>query len=219
MIIENEMLHGRLPRGAARRGNQPARRTRTVPRPLKSPGWAIQQAPEWQPGFGEWDINIRSYQASQAEGAAGAALPHQRRIAAETGIVPQTVAAAVCTEVEAWLGVPIPQPWRDELADYGEPIYQHNARFARSLRRGTGWGYLRAFMRHWVCAMLDSRRPDLAARLPSSYAIGHDLPPRQHSSPPPGLRRKSRPRTLNRRHRHPARHPHLRPLRHHRRRD
>jgi hypothetical protein len=186
MIIEHEMLHGRLPRGAARRGNQPSRRTRTVPRPLKSPGSASQPAPQWQPGFGEWDISIRSYQASQAEGAAGAALPHPRRIAAETGIVPQAVAAAVCAEVEAWLGVPIPQPWRDELAEYGEPIYQHNARFARLLRRSTGREYLQAFTRHWVCALLDSRRPDLAARLPRSYASGHDLPPRAQLTPPPG---------------------------------
>ncbi|HVM51022.1 MAG TPA: hypothetical protein VMU04_23540 [Candidatus Acidoferrum sp.] len=80
--------------------------------------------------------------------------------------------------MEAWLGVPIPQPWRDELAEYGEPIYQHNARFARLLRRRTGREYLLAFTRHWICAMLDSRRPDLAARLPSSYAAGHDLPAR-----------------------------------------
>ena len=190
MIIENEMLHGSLPRYAGGRARKPARRTRNSPQPTDLPEQEVQPTPEWQPGLGEWDMSIRAYQESQARGAAGATLPQRERIAAETPLIRQAVAAAVCEEVAAWLGVPIPQRWLEELAEHGETIYQHNAQFARSLRRSSGRERLWAFTRHWLSALLDSRRPDLAARLPSSYANGQDLPPRQHPAPPPAPRRK-----------------------------
>jgi hypothetical protein len=190
MIIENEMLHGSLPRGAGGRRNQAPRRTRNPPRPANFPEPAVQPAPEWQPGSGEWDRSMREYQESQARGAAGAIRPHRERIAAETEIVPQAVAAAVCAEAGTWLGAAMPKRWMDELVERAETVYQHNAQFARSLRRRSGRDCLWAFTRHWLFAMLASRRPDLAARLPSSYAIGQDLPPRQHSAPPPAPRRK-----------------------------
>jgi hypothetical protein len=58
-----------------------------------------------------------------------------------------------------------------------EIIYEHNARFRALLRGSAGREWLRAFTRHWLFAMLLSRRPDLSARLPSSFVSGHDLPP------------------------------------------
>jgi hypothetical protein len=30
-------------------------------------------------------------------------------------------------------------------------------------------------MRHWLCGLLASHRPDLRERLPDAYAIGQDL--------------------------------------------
>ena len=60
-------------------------------------------------------------------------------------------------------------------------VYQHNARFRRRARAAgdAGQHRLAAFMRHWLYALLQSRRPDLAARLPSAYASGGELPPRE----------------------------------------
>jgi hypothetical protein len=81
----------------------------------------------------------------------------------------------------------------NELADHSEVVYQHNARLRRLLRGSAGPEWLRVFTRHWLFAMLLSRRPDLAARLPSSYASGHDLPPRAQPTLPPGPHRKKPP--------------------------
>jgi hypothetical protein len=41
--------------------------------------------------------------------------------------------------------------------------------------RDAGIYRLAAFMRHWLCGLLASRRPDLRERLPGAYAIGQDL--------------------------------------------
>ena len=78
-----------------------------------------------------------------------------------------------------WLGEPFPRAWVAELAERANVVYQHNARFRRLLhKRGdAGNDWIAAFMRHWLCGLLASRRPDLCQRLPGSYAIGQDLPP------------------------------------------
>jgi hypothetical protein len=88
----------------------------------------------------------------------------------------------VCEEASLWLGEPFSRAWVAELAERANVVYQHNARFRRLLRRrgDAGWEWLAAFMRHWLYALLASRRPDLCQRLPGPYAAGQDLPP-----PPP----------------------------------
>ena len=97
------------------------------------------------------------------------------RIEDDTPIVPRAAAELVCEEASLWLGEPFPRAWVAELAEHANVVYQHNARFRRLLRkRGNIW--LMAFMRHWLCGLLDSRRPDLCQRLPGSYAVGQDLP-------------------------------------------
>ena len=95
-------------------------------------------------------------------------------------------------ETGLWLGEDFPQAWSAELAERANVVYRHNARFRRRLRTTGGVGELRlaAFMRHWLLALLRSRRPELAARLPSSYASGHELPPPEQHIPPSQRRRK-----------------------------
>ena len=108
--------------------------------------------------------------------------PWHTRIEDETPIIPRAVAKSVCEEASVWLGEPLPCAWVAELAESANVVYQHNAGFRRLLRSSgnAGRDWLWAFMRHWLCSLLASRRPDLCRQLPASYAIGRDLPP-----PPP----------------------------------
>ncbi|MCW5554171.1 MAG: hypothetical protein KIS67_18690 [Verrucomicrobiae bacterium] len=102
------------------------------------------------------------------------------RIELDTPILPELLADGVCEEVTAWLGLPTPLPrrWVLELAGYANTVYAHSERFRRRVRGGgdRGRDQLQAFMRHWLAALLRSRRPDLFARLPADYCIGSDLP-------------------------------------------
>ena len=113
--------------------------------------------------------------------------PRRRaRIEDETPIVPRAVAVAVLEDAGLWLDTAMPRSWIDELEERAEVIYQHNARFRQLLRRRSNAGrdWLYAFTRHWLYALLQSRRPELAARLPTAYAMGRDLPPRAPAFPP-----------------------------------
>ena len=105
--------------------------------------------------------------------------PWRTRIEDETPVIPRAVAECVCEEASVWLGEPFPCAWVAELAECANVVYQHNAGFRRLLRRrgNAGREWLWAFMRHWLCSLLASRRPDLHRRLPASYAVGRDLPP------------------------------------------
>jgi len=100
--------------------------------------------------------------------------PVQAVIQRETPIIPTVVAFAVCEEAGLCLGLPLPVEWIAELAEHAEVVYQHNPRFRQLLRRPTNAGrdWLWSFTRHWLWAILASRRPDLLSRLPPSYAIG-----------------------------------------------
>ena len=131
--------------------------------------------------LGEWDLSTRHYQAAHP-GAPLHAVIHD-----ETGIVPSAVAQAACEEAGRWLGVPLPREWITELAEHAEVVYQHNPRFRRLLRRpaNAGRDWLQAFTRHWLRAMLASRRPNLLARLPPSYAIGRNPTETPLCPPPP----------------------------------
>ncbi len=181
------MIHGALPRlvapsrrrirlrGAAARCQEP-------PPSLSSSG---------PPGSGEWDVSALDYQQMlrRCEAAGKPYVPPYRcRIEDDTPIDPLALAERVCQEASLWLGEGFPREWAAELAERANVVYQHNPRFRGRLRVAgdAGQHRLRAFMRHWLCALLASRRPDLVARLPSSYASGHDLPPREQSTPPSG---------------------------------
>src|SRR6266496_3671367 len=63
---------------------------------------------------------------------------------------------------------------------YANTVYAHNPSFRRKVRgQGTtGRDYLWAFVRHWLSGLMWERRPQLLARLPSSYCVGHPLPPK-----------------------------------------
>jgi hypothetical protein len=117
---------------------------------------------------------VRRPEAGETQG-----MPWRSRIKDDTPIVPRTAAEVVCEEASVWLGEPFPRPWVAELAERAGVIYQHNARFRQLLRKpgNAGRDWLLAFMRHWLCGLLASRRPDLCRRLPGSYAAGQDLPP------------------------------------------
>jgi hypothetical protein len=100
------------------------------------------------------------------------------RIELETPVVPQAVAAAVWEEVSLWLGEELPRAWLTRLTERAEAVYASNERVRRRLR-GPGNGgrdWLWAFTRHWLAALIRQHRPDLHARLPGSYSVGHPLP-------------------------------------------
>jgi hypothetical protein len=92
---------------------------------------------------------------------------------------------AVCEEAAVWLGQPLPRRWIRELTAYANTVYACNPRFRRNVRAkgNQGRDYLWAFTRHWLTALMWDRRPQLHARLPDSYSIGHPLPPKG-SAPP-----------------------------------
>jgi hypothetical protein len=98
----------------------------------------------------------------------------------DTPIVPSAIAAAVVEEAGVWLGQPLPRRWIRELTAYANTVYAHNPSFRRKVRgQGTtGRDYLWAFVRHWLSGLMWERRPQLRARLPNSYCVGHPLPPK-----------------------------------------
>ena len=179
MTIENEMIHGCLPRS---RGSLPRQHSRSV-RSARRRGGPSRPLPlPENPGLSEWDAGARDYKemVERCEQAGKTYRPPWRtRIEDDTLLIPRAVAGAVCEETSLWLGEPFPGEWVTELAERANVVYQHNARFRRLLRKrgNAGRDWLWAFMRHWLCALLDGRRPDLSQRLPRSYAVGRDLPP------------------------------------------
>ncbi len=107
--------------------------------------------------------------------------PGPARIEHDTPIVPHAVASAVWEEAGAWLGEELPREWRARLMERAEAVYTSNARVRRRLRSPGNGGrdWLWTFTRHWLAALLWHHRPDLHARLPDSFNVGHPLPPKQ----------------------------------------
>ena len=100
------------------------------------------------------------------------------RIEHDTPLVPRAVASGVWEEAGAWLGEDLPRAWLARLTERAEALYASNARVRRQLR-GPGNGgrdWLWTFMRHWLAALIWRQRPDLHARLPASFNVGHPLP-------------------------------------------
>ena len=102
------------------------------------------------------------------------------RIELDTPIVPSAIAAAVLEEAGVWLGQPLPRRWIRELTAYANTVYAHNPSFRRRVRgqANSGRDYLWAFTRHWLAGLMWERRPQLHARLPNTYCVGHPLPPK-----------------------------------------
>src|ERR1039458_9914933 len=174
-MITDEMIHGSLPRSGGSRQPRRFRSIRGVNRPNQRP--EPLPLPEQQ-HCGEWDIGARLYNQMQArlrEAGETDRPPWRTRIEDDTPIVPRAATELVCEEASLWLGEPFPRAWGAELVEHANVVYQHNPRFRRRLLKRGGAG-LTAFMRHWMCGLLDSRRPDLCQRLPNSYAVGEDLP-------------------------------------------
>jgi hypothetical protein len=178
-MIADEMIHGCVPRSGGG-GQQP--RGRSVQWVRRANGSQGPVPLNEQAGWGEWDASARVWKEVQARGeeanyTSGPAC--RTRIEEDTPIVPRGVAEQVCEEASLWLGEAFPREWVMELAEHANVVYQHNVRFRRLLRRDgdAGRDSLRAFMRHWLCGLLASRRPDLGQRLPESYAAGQDLAP------------------------------------------
>jgi len=178
MIIENEMIHGSLPRSAGIRRQPRSRSVWSARRSLQRPS---PHMPPGQQGWGEWDTGPRIFNEMQERlRQAGKTYrpPCRTRIEDDTPIVPRAVAMFVCEEASVWLGEPFPRAWEAELAERANVVYQHHARFRHLLRKrgNAGRDGLIAFMRHWLSALLASRRPGLHQRLPAAYANGQELP-------------------------------------------
>ena len=190
-MITDEMIHGSLPRSGGARPQRQFRAVRRVRRPHQGPSPLHQRE---QQGWGEWDASARLFEEIRMrcrEAGETYRPPWPTRIEDDTPIVPRAVAEQVCEEASLWLGEPFPHEWVAELAERANVVYQHNARFRQLLRKpgNAGNKWLAAFMRHWLSALLASRRPDLHQRLPGSYAAGQDLP----SAKPPLDTRPPRP--------------------------
>ncbi|MEY2429687.1 MAG: hypothetical protein QOJ40_2572 [Verrucomicrobiota bacterium] len=177
-MIENEMIHGRLPRL-----RNPRQQSRLRSAHCPEVGINPLSFPEHE-GWGEWDVSARFYKESQTrrEKTGEPDRWPQRvsnRIEDDTPIVPSALAEQICEEAGLWLGEAFPRKWMLELAERANVVYQHNARFRQLLRKAgdKGRDWLAAFMRHRLYALLASRRPDLCQRLPRSFANGRDLPP------------------------------------------
>jgi hypothetical protein len=178
-MITDEMIHGCLPRSGGARPHPQFHSIRSARRPHLRPSPLPQRE---QQEWGEWDASARQFEEIQRrchEAGETYRPPWRTRIEDDTPIVPRAIAEQVCEEASVWLGEPFPRPWVAELAERAGVIYQHNARFRQLLRKpgNAGRDWLLAFMRHWLCGVLASRRPDLCRRLPGSYAAGQDLPP------------------------------------------
>ena len=102
------------------------------------------------------------------------------RIESDTPIVPRAIMEAVCEEAGVWLGQPLPRRWIRELSARANSVYARNPRFRRKVRAKdlSGRDYLWAFTRHWLSGLMWERRPQLHARLPNFYNVGHPLPPK-----------------------------------------
>jgi hypothetical protein len=181
MMIENEMIHGRLPRARAVRqappvcshiapasSPSPLRKGRGLGRGVRSLVVSTHPPPPEHEAWGEWDLSARLCKEIE---------PPRARIENDTPIVP--IAIAVWEEASLWLDAGLPRSWIAELAERGNVIYAHNPRFRQLIRRpgNASRDWLWAFTRHWLSALLASRRPELRRRLPASYAVGRDLPP------------------------------------------
>jgi len=107
------------------------------------------------------------------------ARPGPSRIAQDTSLAPHAIASGVWEEAGAWLGVELPREWLTRLTERAEAVYARNLRARRRLRSpgNAGRDWLWAFMRHWLAALIQRRRPELYARFPSEFATGHPLPP------------------------------------------
>jgi hypothetical protein len=177
-MIADEMIHGTLPPSGGIRPQPQFRPVRGARRPHPRPSPLPLRE---QQGSGEWDESARQFEEIQRrcrEAGETHRPPWRTRIEDDTPMVPRAVAERVCEGASLWLGEPFPREWVGELAERANVVYQHNARFRRLLRKpgDAGNDWLAAFMRHWLCGLLASRRPDLRQRLPGSYAVGRDLP-------------------------------------------
>jgi len=97
-------------------------------------------------------------------------------------LLPWLIAECACQEVSTFLGVDLPPRYADWLTRKAEACYQKNRHFRRLMwsRGNAPREWLRAFMRHWIAALLGTERFDLLACLPTSFDLGQPLPPGTH---------------------------------------
>ncbi len=102
-----------------------------------------------------------------------------------TALMPWLIAETVCGEAARYLDVEIPErcaAWLEARAEWHYARHRgFRARMCEPGNAGRDWLY--AYMRHWLAALLQIERPDLFARLPKEFAIGHPLP---QATPPAG---------------------------------
>ncbi len=116
----------------------------------------------------------------------------------DTSLMPWLIAETVCGEVACFLDVEIPARYAAWIEARAEVCYAKPGHF-RKLMRGPGNAprdWLRAFMRHWLAALLGLERPDLYECLPDSFALGHSLPPPAASAPPVARQRQAAARPV-----------------------
>jgi hypothetical protein len=179
MMTEDLMIHGKVPRSTPAREKRQPRSNRNL-RPPRLPAQPIADSPA--KALHGWEICVRLDKELQTQGTRNGEpwRPQCRtRIEEDTVILPLLIARIVCEEASRWLGEPFPVQWQAELALHADMLYQRNSKIRQIIRKrgNAGRDWLLAFMRHWLFALLDSRRPELCRRLPASYWSGRDLPP------------------------------------------
>src|ERR1035437_8012936 len=100
----------------------------------------------------------------------------------ETLLMPWLIAESICGEASLFLDVELPARYAVWMEAKAEVCYASPGHF-RKLLRGRGNAprdWLRVFMRHWLTGLLGVERPYLYECLPTSFALGHPLPPGVH---------------------------------------
>ena len=178
MIIEDLMIHGKVPRLTPVPEKRQPRTSRNVRRSESRPheAAAVQSKARHQ-----WEECVRLDEEMQTQGTLHGKPWRPKcktRIEEDTIILPQLIARFVCEEASLWLGEPFPVEWQTELALHANMLYQNNPSVRQIIRKrgNAGRDWLIAFMRHWLFALLLWRRPELSRRLPDSYWSGKELP-------------------------------------------
>jgi hypothetical protein len=130
-------------------------------------------------------------QSTRSSGSSLASFPSVKDserpgISRDTAIMPWIVADKICEEAANYLHSPVPLRYKEHLDAKAERCYARHRQFRKLIRaRGNaGRDSLYSFMRHWLYALLHKNHPDLARRLPESFAVGRPLPlPSEVKSP------------------------------------
>lgn len=110
-------------------------------------------------------------------------IPH---IETDTPLVVSAVAIAVWEEASVRRDESLPRDWVRKLIEQANTTYAHDPSFRRKIRGpgNTGRRWLWAFMHHSLAVLIQERRAQRRARMPSTDNPGLSLPAESSPFPP-----------------------------------